>query len=245
MNHKIVIELSRELESKFSTIEYHRIPVESLASNSDQAACITLLNDTADALDLRRQLRITVFRRSSGSYHIFGRIALESAAVASIVDMLPEAARLHANLWYEVSGTVVETSLTDLIGVDSHMAPQISSLREVSNVVDGLFRVVTERGSAWFSSWSTFDSILDAAKRREWLSFMRWNIDPVAFRAAIVLGACNGEYGSISRAMDWYLRRSIGMNSSDSRCRAKALDEYLQERFVGYRNLRAAGGDEG
>lgn len=130
-----------------------------------------------------------------------------SDAVAGVFDSLPDAARLHANLGFEMPGTVVEASLTELIGVDRHMAPQVFQVGDVSRVVSGLLRVVSERGSTWFSGWSTYDSILAAARRRQRVSFARWNIDPVAFRAAVVLGVCNGEYRAVSQAMDWYRGR--------------------------------------
>ncbi|MFE6924298.1 hypothetical protein ACFVAV_24960 [Nocardia sp. NPDC057663] len=242
MTRTIVTRLILEVESKFSEIGYVRIPAEKLSNNSDQAENMVLADGDIDALNLRRQIRIAVFRRSSGAYQVFGRIAMVSDAVAGIFNSLPEAARLHANLGPEIPGTIVETSLTDLIGVDSQMAPQIFEVGEVAQVVCGLFRIVTERGSAWFAEWSTFDSLLAAACHRQRVSFARWNIDPVAFRAAIVLGVCNGEYRSVSRSMDWYLRRPIGMNDSDSRERARALEEYLQDKFVGYRKYRADSG---
>ncbi|MEU5404562.1 hypothetical protein [Nocardia asteroides] len=237
MTRKVMKRLVLEVESKFSEIGYV-VPVEGLSRDSDEGERIVLACGDVDALNLRRQIRIAVFRRSSGAHQVFGQIALVCDAVADVFDSLPDAARLHANLGFEVPGTVVETSLTDLIGVERHFAPQIFDVDDVARVVSGLVRVVSERGSTWFAEWSTFDSILSAACHRRRVSFARWNIDPVAFRAAIVLGVCNGEFQAVSRAMDWYRGRWTGMNSSDSRERARALDEHLREISVEYREFR-------
>ncbi|MGW5435168.1 hypothetical protein [Nocardia asteroides] len=239
MTGKVMKRLVLEVESKFSEIGCV-VSAEGRSRDSDDGERIVLACGDVDALNLRRQIRIAVFRRSSGAHQVFGQIALVSEAVADVFDSLPDAARLHANLGFEVPGTVVETSLTELIGVERHFAPQIFEVDDVTQVVSALARVVSERGSGRFAEWSTFDSILTAACHRRRVSFARWNIDPVAFRAAIMLGVCNGEYRAVSRAMDWYRGRRIGMNSSDSRERARALDEHLQEVFVDYQRFRVA-----
>ncbi|WP_067852416.1 hypothetical protein [Nocardia shimofusensis] len=183
----------------------------------------------------RSVIRIDIGWLPDGSAIVNGEVALMSDEVAEVLRAVPQTAELRgAGADYKFHRIVDGQPFIDFPDAEARdRAPRVTRAEDVAIAADWLMRKTAGPAVDWLADRDSITKLVEVA-RTPLSGGVSVRVDPMRFRAIVVLCILNGSFKEAAALMAEHLRRDYSQVSMESRERAAAFDVYLHQSFPAY-----------